>query len=294
VKLDQIIFLPIEEPATEERMFRTGQIDMTYELPQSKVDTYRREYPQALRVDPYLGTYFYRFNVSRPPFNDKRVRQALSLAIDRESLVKNVLRGNQQPQYAISYPGTAGYTPRARLQGTVADAQRLLAEAGFPGGKGFPSVEVLYNTSDNHRQVAEAIQAMWRTNLGIEVKLVNQEWKVYLDNQHTQNYQIQRGGWIADYVDPHVFLEIWTTGNGNNDTRWSNADYDRLFAQAIAAKDDHERYEIYQKMDAILVDELPVMPIFYYTRVHALSPRVKGYYPTLLDNHPYKYIYLQD
>ncbi|MDB6170345.1 MAG: extracellular solute-binding protein family 5 [Verrucomicrobia bacterium] len=294
VKLDQIIFFPAEEPATEERMFRTGQVDMTYELPQSKLDTYRRQYPESLRIEPYLGIYFYRFNVSRPPFNDKRVRRALSLAIDRESIVKNVLRGDQQPEYAISYPGTAGYTPRARLTGTVEDAKRLLAEAGFPDGKDFPAVELLYNTSENHRQVAEAIQAMWRRNLGIEVKLVNEEWKVYLTSQHTQNYQISRGGWIADYVDPHVFLEIWTTGNGNNDTLWSNAEYDRLFAAAIAAKDDHERYEIYQQMDAILVDELPVMPIFYYTRVHAVSPRVKGYYPTLLDNHPYKYIYLEN
>ncbi|MDB6093872.1 MAG: extracellular solute-binding protein family 5 [Verrucomicrobia bacterium] len=294
VKLDQIIFYPIEEPATEERMFRTKQLDMTYELPQTKLATYRKEYPASLRIEPYLGVYFYRFNVSRPPFNDKRVRQALSLAIDRESIVKNVTRGDQQPEYAISYPGTAGYTPRARLTGTVADAQRLLAEAGFPGGRNFPTAEVLYNTSDNNREVAEAIQAMWRKNLGIDVKLVNQEWKVYLDSQHTQNYQIQRSGWIADYVDPHVFLEIWTTGNGNNDTLWSNAEYDKLFEQAIAAKDDADRYEIYQKMDAILVDELPVMPIFYYTRVHAVSSRVKGYYPTLLDNHPYKYIYMED
>jgi oligopeptide transport system substrate-binding protein len=294
VRLDQIIFFPVEEPATEERMFRTGQVDMTYELPQSKVDTYRKENPAALRTDPYLGVYFYRFNVARAPFTDKRVRKALSLAIDRESIVKNVLRGGQQPEYAISYPNVAGYTPRARLTGTVDDAKRLLAEAGYPGGKNFPTVELLYNTSDNHRQVAEAIQAMWRENLGIDVKLVNQEWKVYLDTQHTTNYQILRGGWIADYVDPHVFLEIWTTGNGNNDTNFSNAEYDRLFNEAIAAKDDKERYEIYQKMDAILVDELPVMPIFYYTRVHAVSPRVKGYYPTLLDNHPYKYVYMED
>ncbi|MDB6126110.1 MAG: extracellular solute-binding protein family 5 [Verrucomicrobia bacterium] len=294
VKLDEIIFFPIEEPATEERMFRTGQIDMTYELPQSKIDTYRKEYPASLRTDPYLGNYFFRFNVGRPPFTDKRVRQALSLAIDRESIVKNVVRGGQRPEYAVSYPGTAGYTPRAHLTGTIADAQRLLAEAGFPGGRGFPPVTVLYNNSQNNRELCEAIQAMWRKNLGIEVGLANQEWKVYLDSQHTQNFDIQRSGWIADYVDPHVFLEIWTSDNGNNDTRWANAEYDKLFAEAIAATNDQDRYEIYQKMDAILVDELPVMPIYYYSRVHALSPRVKGYYPTLLDNHPYKYIYLED
>ena len=124
--------------------------------------------------------------------------------------------------------------------------------------------------------------------------LQNQEWKVYLDMQHTTNFMMQRGGWIADYVDPHVFLEIWETGNGNNDTNWGNPEYDRLLHAALAAKNDTERYALYQKMDAILVDELPVIPIYYYTKVAALSPRVKGFYPTLLDNHPYKYIYLED
>jgi oligopeptide transport system substrate-binding protein len=295
VKLDAIEFYPTEDIATEERMFRTGQLDMTNELPASKIDTYRKERPEALRIDPWLGVYFYRCNVTRPPLTDKRVRRALALAIDRESLVKAVARGDQLPAYGISYPGTAGYFPRAKLTGGLAEAKRLLAEAGYPDGKGCPPIELLYNTSENHRAIAEAIQQMWRKNLGVEVTLRNEEWKVYLTTQHeTHDFTLQRAGWIADYVDPHVFLEIWTTGNGNNDTLWSNPEYDRLFQQALAAKNDTDRYEIYQKMDAILVDEVPVIPIYFYTRVHALSPRVKGYYPTLLDNHPYKYIYLEN
>ena len=112
--------------------------------------------------------------------------------------------------------------------------------------------------------------------------------------QHTGNFMMQRGGWIADYVDPHVFFEIWETGNGNNNTNWSHPEYDRLLHAALAARNDEERYELYQQMDAILVDELPVIPIYYYTKVAARSPRIKGFYPTLLDNHPYKYIYLED
>ena len=135
---------------------------------------------------------------------------------------------------------------------------------------------------------------MWRKQLGVNVELRNEEWKVFLDMQRTGNYMMQRAGWIADYVDPHVFLEIWETSGGNNNTHWSNADYDRLLHAALAAGTEAERYEIYQQMDAILVDELPVIPIYYYTKVAALSPKVKGYYPTLLDNHPYKYIYLED
>ncbi len=294
VKLDEIHFYPTEDISSEERMFRTGQLHKTNELPNAKIDVYRREYPNALRIEPYLGVYFYRCNVARPPLNDKRVRKALALAIDRESLVKNVTRGGQRPAYAVSYPDTAGYRPDAALAGGVAEARQLLAQAGFPGGKGFPEIELLYNTSENHRAIAEAIQQMWKRNLGIEITLVNQEWKVYMDSQHTKNFTLQRGGWIADYVDPHVFLEIWVTSNGNNDTNWSNAEYDRLFQQALAAKNDPERYGIYQRMDAILVDECPIIPIYYYTRVYALSPKVQGYYPTLLDNHPYKFVYLEE
>jgi len=294
VKLDEIEFYPIEDPPTEERMFRTGQLDATMDLPQDKIDVYRREHPDELHIEPYLGLYYYRCNVSRPPLNDKRVRKALALAIDRESLIKDVVRGNELPAYAVSYPGTAGYVPRAHLMGGVPEARELLAEAGYPGGRGFPTLELLFNTSQNHRQIAETIQQMWRKNLGIDIQLRNEEWKVYLDSQHTHNFQLERSGWIADYVDPHVFLEIWETGNGNNDTLWSNAGYDRLLHAALAAKDEHERYEIYQKMDAILVDECPIIPIYDYTRIYALNPKVKGWWPTLIDDHPWKYVYLDN
>lgn len=295
VKLSAIEFYPTEDYNTDERMFRTGQIDRTYELPVAKIDTYRKERPDALHIEPYLGIYYYRCNVTRPPLTDKRVRRALALAIDRESLIKNVIRGDQAPAYAVSYPGTAGYVPRAKIEGNLAEAKRLMAEAGFPDGKGCPPIELLYNTNDNHRAIAEAIQQMLRKNLGVELTLRNEEWKVYLTTQHiTHDFTLQRAGWIADYVDPHVFLETWVTGNGNNDTLWSNAEYDRLFQSALVAKNDTDRYEIYQKMDAILVDEVPVIPIYYYTRFYAMNPKVKGYYPTLLDHHPYKYIWIEE
>lgn len=292
VKLDEVVFYPTESQVVDERMFRTGQVDMTYEFPNAKIEVYRREHPQELSITPYLGVYFYRCNVARPPLNDKRVRKALALAIDREAIVEHVMHGGQQPAYAVSYPGVAGYSPKARLSGTVADAQRLLAEAGYPGGKGFPTMELSYNTADNNQAVAETIQEMWRKNLGINITLANQEWKVYLDMQHSKNYTLQRSGWIADYVDPHTFLELWETDNGNNDTNWSNPEYDRLLHAALAAANDEERYALYQKMDAILVDELPVIPIYYYTMVRGLNPKVRGLYPTLLDNHPLKAIWI--
>ena len=141
--------------------------------------------------------------------------------------------------------------------------------------------------------IAEAIQQMWKHNLGVEVELVNEEWKVYIESQNTLNYDISRSGWIADYVDPHVFLDQWMTGGGNNDTGWSDARYDKLLDESLEAPDTAARYEIYQEMEHILLDELPIMPIYFYTRVNLVDPMVKGYYPTLLDNHPYKYIYLE-
>ena len=146
--------------------------------------------------------------------------------------MRDVMRGGQVPAYALSYPGTAGYMPHARLEGGVAEARRLLAEAGFPGGRGLPPIELLYNPGQEYnRSVAEAIQAMWRKNLGVAVTLTGQEWKVYLDSMQTGHYQIARAGWIADYLDPHVFLEIYGTGNGNNYTRWSKPrGTDRLLA----------------------------------------------------------------
>jgi oligopeptide transport system substrate-binding protein len=294
VKLDGIEFYPIEDMNNEERMFRTGMLDVTLDLPASKIEVYRKKYPEALQIYPNLAVYMYVFNVTRPPFNDKRVRKALALALNRESIVKSVTRGGQTPAYSISYPGNSGYTPGAKLEGSIADAKRLLAEAGYPDGKGMPTLELLYNTHDGHRSVGEAIQAMWRTNLGVELTLHNQEWKVYIDSHQSHNFQLTRWSWLADYADPHVFLEIWTTGNGNNNGLWSNAEYDRLFQAALAAKNDTERYAIYQKMDVILADECPAIPIYYYTRPHALNPKVKGFYPSLLDIHPYKSIWLED
>jgi oligopeptide transport system substrate-binding protein len=294
VKLDEVDFYPTDDIAAEERMFRSGQIDITTEVPHSKIEPYKRDHPDELHIDPFLGVYYYRCNVTVPPLNDKRVRKALAIAIDRESLIRDVVLGGERPAYAVSYPGTAGYAPRAQITGTLDDARRLLAEAGYPGGRGMPTIQFIYNTNDNHKQIGEAIQEMWRKELGVNIELQNQEWKVYLDNQHTQNYQLQRAGWIADYEDPHVFLEIWETGNGNNDTLWSNAEYDKLLHEALQAKDETERYAIYQKMDAILVDEVPVIPIYYYTRVYLMNPKVRGYWPTLLDTHPFKYISLEN
>lgn len=293
VRLNEIHFYAMDNVDVEERMFRTRQLHFTNDMPISKIDAYRRDRPDLLKIDPYLGSYFYRFNTSKPPFDDPRVRRALSLAIDRESIVAHVTRGGQQPSYSIVPPGILGYESEHRLSGSLEEARRLLADAGYPGGKNFPTAELLYNSSENHRAIAEAIQQMWRRNLGVEIGLMNQEWKVYLDSQDTLSYSVCRAGWIADYVDPHVFFDLWKTGGGNNDTGWSSPRYDGLLEKSLRTASEEERFAVYREMERILIDELPILPIYFYARVNLRDPSVKGYHPTLLDNHPYKYIWLE-
>ncbi len=273
VKVDRLVFFPTENIETEERMFRTGQLHKTNELPLDKTDVYRREQPESLRVDPLLGIYFFRVNVTRPPLNDKRVRRALALAMNRELIVEKVTRQNQQPAYNAC-PPMEMFTSPVRLQGDLAEARRLLAEAGYPEGKGLRPIELLYNTSQNHKKIAEALQQMWRVNLGVQVDLVNQEWKVYLDSQDTLNYDLSRAGWIADYVDPNTFFDLWRTGDGNNDTGFSNPDYDRMLQEALNTANDVDRMAVYAKMDALLMDEIPFLPLYFYTRTFALNPAV--------------------
>jgi oligopeptide transport system substrate-binding protein len=288
VKLDAIHFFPTENLETEERMFRTGQLHKTYELPAAKLDVYQRDFPDSYRSDIYYGSYFFRFNVTRKPLDDVRVRRALSLAIDRESLARNVVRGGMQPAYGLT-PPTAKFTARAKLTGSFDEARRLLTEAGYPEGRGFPRLELLYNTHDNHRRICEALQEMWRQNLGIEVGILNQEWKVYLNSLDRLDYDISRGGWIGDYDDPNTFYDTFVTGGGNNRTGWSSSRYDQLLRDTGQAADEPARMELYQQMEQIIVDELPIMPVYFYRKVYALSPKIH-WPPNALDNQNWKFI----
>lgn len=288
VKLDEIHFHAVELADTEERMFRAGQLHITNQVPVSKLATYRRDFPAALKIDPWCGTYFYRFNTQFKPLDDVRVRRALSLAVERERLVENVTMGGEIPAYALVPPHTAGYTSDVRLKGDREEAKRLLAEAGYPGGRGFPRLEILYNNLEKHQITAEAIQEMWRRNLGIEVGLHNEEWKVYLADQKSVNFSIQRAGWLADYVDPHVFFDLWASYSDNNNTHWANPEYDRLLSIALDATNNNDRYAVYRKLEQIIVNELPILPLYYYTSARLVSPKVRGYRITLLDSYPWK------
>jgi oligopeptide transport system substrate-binding protein len=287
VKLDEIHFYPIDNPDVEERMFRTGQLHVTNVLPVSKIASYQRAQSPALHIDPWAGLYAYVFNIKQPPFTDVRVRRAFAMAIDRESIVKNVTRAAEQPAYFSVPPGVVNYPNPPGFKADLASARRLLADAGFPGGKGLPPIELFYNTSENHRAIAEAIQQMWRKNLGVEVTLANQEWKVYIDAlKKTRTFQVARAGWISG--EAHLHLYRWETGHSNNDAQWSNSTYDRLLRESLAAPTTNARIAIYQEMEKILIDEMPMMPIYFTTLPRLISPKVIGFRTTLDDSYPWQ------
>ncbi len=294
VKLNGINFYHIESLDTEERAFRAGQIHKTYKLPLPKIPHYIAEKDPRLLNAPYLGTYQYALNTSIKGLDDKRVRKALSMSIDRDSIVRNVTGAGEFPSYSIVPPDCAGYNSRSKVEYDVPEAQRLLAEAGYPGGEGFPKFSILYNTLESHKSIAEAIQQMWKENLGIEVGLENQEWKVYLDSKVRGDFDIVRFGWIGDYVDPNTFMDLYTGNSGNNNTRWASKEYDSLVVAASKENDPEKRLEIFQKAEEILVDEVPFIPIYYYMSTYLVDQRVKGLYPNLLDHHPYKHVYLEE
>jgi len=291
VRLDGIQFFPIDSNQTEERAFRAGELHLTETVPIHKIETYRNNNPEVLRIGPYLGSYFYRFNVTREVFSDKRVRRAFAMAVDREEIASNVLKAGEEPAGCLT-PAVAGYTCGAEIPFDVEAAKKLLAEAGYPDGEGFPPVEILYNTSDQHKLIAEAIQRMWKQHLNVDVQLYNQDWKVYLASQNNLDYDIARAGWIADVLDPINFLEMFLTGGGNNRTGWSSEEYDRLINAAYAEAAGERRIALLQQAEALLMEEAPVIPIYYYTQKHLKAPEVKGFVMNLLDYRRWKDFYL--
>ncbi len=293
VRLNEIVFHTIDSNDIEERAFRSGQLHVTDSMPINRIDRYRREHPEFLRIDPYLGTYFYRVNVTRPPLNNRLIRRALAMAIDRQSIVDKVTHGAQLPASCFTPPNTAGYTCQSSIPYDVDLARRTLAQAGYPNGRGLPAIEILFNTSENHKLIAEAIQQMWRQNLNVAATLVNQEEKVYFDSRRQMNYDVIRSTWIGDYVDPNSFLDLWVTNGTNNQTGWSNSDYDRLIAEASQTGDQASRYAAFQKAEAILLEDAPILPVYFYTHAFLIRPSVKAWYPTILDHHPYKYVHLE-
>jgi oligopeptide transport system substrate-binding protein len=294
VKLNAMVFYPIDNQTTEERMFRDGQLHLTYDVPIDKVQVYRTEEPELLQLEPYLGTYFYLINTTRPPLNDARVRRALALSIDRTLLAETVMESIYQPGYSVVPPDTMGYQPPKLFDFDPAEAKRLLAEAGYPEGAGFPGFTILYNTLEQHQKIAVAIQQMWRSTLGINVELQNQEWQVYLDSEHGMNYDVIRRGWIGDYVDANNFLDLFITEGGNNSTGFSNQRYDDIILrEAPAAQSQDVRYALFHEAESLLMNEMPLIPLFVYQSKHLKRPNVKGVPANIMDFYSWKHVYLE-
>ena len=286
-------FYPVQNESTEDRMFRAGQLHVTNVVPLEKCPVYIEKNNPNLRIEPYMGTYFYRTNTTIDALKDKRVRKALAFAINRKQVVERVSKCGQQPAYSFTPPGSDGYYPDTSIPFNPDLAKQLLSEAGYPNGDGFPKLEILFNTQEGHRKIALAIQQMWQENLGIEVELVNQDWKVYLSRERVGDFQISRAGWIGDYEDPNTFLDTLRPNRGNNKTGWHNLKYDELLSLANRTIDRDKRYKILNEAEKLLIDEMPIIPIYTYVRQYQLSNDVKGWYPNFQDIHHPKYIYLE-
>jgi oligopeptide transport system substrate-binding protein len=294
VRLNAIHFHPAADVESEERAFRAGQLHLTEALPVGKVETYKRTQPEALQIGAFLDTYFYRLNTTRPGLSNVKVRQALAAAIDRSALVEKVTLGGQQPARSFTPPGVGGYVPPDVLKSNYDEARRLLAEAGYPGGQGLPLLEIMINSSGNHRVIAEAVQEMWRRELGVEVRVNNMEQATLLANRRTLDYQIMRAEWAADYLDPKTFLDVFRSDSNNNHTGWKNSNYDALLFEADRTADPAARHALMQRAETILLNDAPIIPIYYYTSVRLVHPSVHGWHPTLLDRHPYKHVWLEE
>ena len=288
VKLNVIDALAVKGTTTSLNMYLNGQLDWSTQFPVSTIPTLKEDYADQFRFGPELTTYFYRCNVTRPELSDKRVRRALAMAIDKQAICERITKAGEIPASALCPPGMTGYTPPPGAPFDPDAAKRLLAEAGHPGGRGLPTIEILYNTDENHRTIAESIQQMWRTYLGIRTELRSLEWGVYLDTTHKIDYDVCRAGWVADYSDPNTFLDMFVTGGENNQTGWSNARYDELIRLAASETDPKRRMELFVEAETILVDEQPIIPIYFRVSKNLVNPRVKGFFNNVQDDHPLK------
>jgi oligopeptide transport system substrate-binding protein len=294
VSLQGIVFYPTENLVSEERMYRAGQLHFTQEVPLEKIPVYEAMPNTPYVQAPYLGTYYYLMNTNAPPLDDLRVRRALSMTVDRDKLAATVMQKSVYPAYSITPPGTLGYQPPKLFSYDIEKAKQLLADAGYPNGEGWPGLEIIYNTSESHRKVAVAIQQMWKSALNIDITIANQEWKVYLDSLTQMNFTMARRGWIGDYVDPNNFLDLFLTGGGNNLTGYSDPRYDELISKiAPAAKTKEERFARFYEAETMLMEQMPIIPIYTYTSKHLVHPSVQGLPPNLMDSINFKYVSLE-
>jgi len=293
VGLNIIRFFPIDSANVEETAFRGGQLHITDTVSVGKIASMLKNGDKSLRLDPYLGTYYYALNTTRKPLDNPDVRLALSLAIDRDAITQKLLGGAQKTATAFMPEPIGGYDPPRIVATDVLRAKELLLKAGFPDGTGFPKLELLFNTSENHRMIAEAIQAMWKANLGIDVDLRNEDFNSYLGTRKNGDFDILRAGWVADYPAAASFFDLLRSDSGNNFARWKSARYDELIEQSCNATSDEARNAAYRDAETLMLGESPIIPIYAYNTMRLVRPDVEGWYPNAMDWHPFKYVRLK-
>ena len=287
--ISEVVFRIIPDTATMFMETRAGRLDVMELSPQQYLrQTSGKKWAESFHKYRYLASVynFLGFNLEHPFFKDRRVRQAISCAINRGDIVKGVLLGLGEPAFGPYKPGTWAYHPGLRPVSFNPDrARKLLAEAGYENGVGFPETTYLYNTDDKHQAVAEALQSMWKNVLGVEVTLNNQDWNVFLETRTKGDYSICRNGWIADYNDPVSFLDMFMTDNGNNDAHYSNAEYDAIMTKVLSDSDAAGRMELMHQAEDLLVGEdQAIAPLYYYSQPYMVADDVHGMYYTPLGN----------
>ncbi len=288
IKLNRVVALALSDRQTAVNLFKQGKLDWsgTNGAPNTLVPSYRSD--PTFRVNPGFVTYYYWLNTNKKPLNDKRVRQALSLAIDRKQIVEKITRGGESPANSFVPSNTGSYISPAALftndyEKDLKKAKELLAQAGFPDGKNFPTLELQYNTDDNHKRLAQTVAQMWKKNLGINVSIYNLEWKVYLQQQRAKNFDLSRAGWSGDYPDPVTFLELLLKGSGNNHSGWTSDVYDSLLEKANSTRNAKARLDLLKKAEAMILDETPLIPVYFYVHYGFIRPEVVGFQANLAD-----------
>jgi len=290
--IDAVNYHVITQEMSELNRFRAGELDITGTVAADSFATVREQYADQLHVTPYLGVYYYGFNLTKPPFKDNpRLRQALSMAVDRDTLVEKVTGRGEVPAYSWVPPGVNNYQP---IRFSYADmsqeernatARRLYREAGY-SEENPAQIEIRYNTADVQRRIALAIQSMWADALGVETTLVNEEFQVLMANMREANVtQIFRSSWIGDYNDAHTFLSILQGGNPANMPRFDNELFDKRMEDAAAQTDLHKRRLFLEEAERVLLREHPVIPLYFYVSSHLVGPRVQGWGDNILDYH---------
>jgi len=282
-KLDKVTFLPISSEVTDVNRYRSGGSDMTYNnMPIELFQKLKKDIPTEVHVDPYLCTYYYEINNQKAPFNDPRVRAALKLGIDRDIIVTKVKGQGDLPAYSYTPPYTEGIklTPPEWFgwsqEKRNEEAKKLLAEAGYTADKPL-TFNLLYNPSDLHKKLAIAAASIWKKNLGVNVKLENQEWKTFLDTRHQGNFDVARAGWCADYNEPTTFLGTMQSNSSNNTSHYKSEAFDKEMDDALASPDEATRATRYADAEKILDKDSVIVPVYYYVNARLVKPYVGGY-----------------